>query len=119
MKHITVNFDDTAPCKRFYYLSPPRKPYVEQRLLAHTSVHRVKNGIAVFEAQLTTQRRHLDMGRKSTVSIVQDDIGGLHSHLTFSGLQDHDGILNSPINADKQTFIGNPRPAEIPVLKHL
>ena len=82
-------------------------------------MYRVKYWIAVFEAQLTAHRRHLDMGSKSALSIVQNDAGGLYSHLTFSGLQDYDGIPDSPITTDKQAFIGNPRAAEIPVLKHL
>src|SRR4029450_13617030 len=41
------------------------------------------------------------------------------SWLSVRGLQDYDGILDSPITVDKQAFIGNRRPAEIPVFRHL
>ena len=114
-----MNSDNAASCERLRDLSPPGKPYVEQRLGAQTGMHSVKNRIAVLEAQLAAQRRHLDMRSKSAVAIIENDAGGLDSRRTIRGLQDYDGILDSPITVDKQAFIGNLRPAEIPVFKHL
>lgn len=71
VQDVTVDANDTGAIEPFSHLAPLRQADIKQRFLVLTRVDRMQYRITVLEQQLAADDADLDMGRESTLFIVE------------------------------------------------
>ena len=105
MEYIAIDSDEADTVQPFCNLAPRRQTDIEQRLLAHTGVHGVKDRIAVFQQQVAAERGYLDMRRKGALFIVEDQLHRLRGSVSVERMECKNRILQSAMSSDEQSFV--------------